>query len=313
MFLPCPHCGYLITLVLPTHAPGQHVDMPRCPRCEGVLVTAPADARPPQAGDPRPGIDADESLADETLGSKPTTRVEGDDADDGPTTHAAETQSHPRGHPPPAGDDPAGNPATQTDASTGPDVVAPFAPATAVPRVGREALPGAIRGGKPRRTPSFVRGTQHPARARLAWPWYAAIVALGLLLALQLLLAQRHELAASARWRPSLMRVCNVLRCDIPPWHEPRAFTMLARNVQPSPTTAGVLLVEARFRNDARWPQRWPRIFLSLSDVEGRPVGARAFVPGEYRLAATSTDLLAPGQSATVRLQLREPARPVVP
>ncbi len=40
-----------------------------------------------------------------------------------------------------------------------------------------------------------------PARPR-RWPLIVAVAGLALLLALQLLLAQRHALAADARWRP---------------------------------------------------------------------------------------------------------------
>ena len=158
-----------------------------------------------------------------------------------------------------------------------------------------------------------MRGAQPATRSRLGWPWYVAIAALGLLLGLQLLLAQRHELAASARWRPWVEGLCNALPCEIPAWREPHAFTMLDRSVQPHPTMPGVLAVQARFRNDARWPQPWPTLVLSLSDVEGRQVGLRVFAPSEYRAGATATDeLLAPGQSTAVRLQVREPSPRIV-
>jgi hypothetical protein len=160
--------------------------------------------------------------------------------------------------------------------------------------------------------PSFVAPTTAASTAR-RWPGYAASGVLALVLALQLLLAQRYELAASARWRPWVAALCNVLPCEIPAWHEPRAFTMLARSVQPSHTTAGVLEVEASFRNDAPWPQHWPTLLLSLADVQGREVGRRAFAPSAYRdRGANPDDTLAPGQSATARLQVREPAPGVV-
>ena len=57
---------------------------------------------------------------------------------------------------------------------------------------------------------------------------------------------------------------------------------MLQRNVQPKPGAPGVLHVNASFRNDARWPQPWPTVLLTLSDIDGRQVGLRAFKPGEY-------------------------------
>ena len=86
---------------------------------------------------------------------------------------------------------------------------------------------------------------------------------------------------------------------------------MLDRNVQPKAGMAGVLTVSASFRNDARWPQPWPTLVLTLSDVDGRQVGQRAFAPAEYR-EHDAADLLVPGQSAAVRLDVIEPAPKIV-
>jgi hypothetical protein len=144
------------------------------------------------------------------------------------------------------------------------------------------------------------------------WPALLAVAGLTLLLILQLLLAQRAELAAQARWRPLLIGVCTVLRCELPPWHEPEAYTMLDRSVRPVPGQAGLLRVNASFRNDARWAQAWPTLVLSLSDVDGRQVGQRAFAPDEYRSAHAPDDALAPGQSTTVGFEVIEPAAHIV-
>ena len=87
---------------------------------------------------------------------------------------------------------------------------------------------------------------------------------------------------------------------------------MLQRSVRPKPGESGVLAVEASFRNDARWAQSWPQLVLSLSDVDGRPVGQRAFQPQEYRRAHRVGDELLPGQSATVTFEVIEPAPRIV-
>lgn len=134
---------------------------------------------------------------------------------------------------------------------------------------------------------------------------------LALALAAQLLLAQRDELAARAQWRPWIGALCSVTGCELPPWREPRAFTMLDRNVRPAPGRPGVLAVDASFRNDAAWPQAWPNLRLTLSDVDGLPVGAREFGPGDY-LDAAAPGVLAAGQSASVRFEVLEPAPRIV-
>jgi hypothetical protein len=128
----------------------------------------------------------------------------------------------------------------------------------------------------------------------------------------QLLLAQRDTLAADAQWRPTIATLCSLLRCQLPPWREPAAFTMLGRHVRPHPDAPGTLQVDASFRNDARWPQPWPRLQLSLADIDGRVVGARTFAAAEYLGAAPSQPMLAPGQTAAISLAVVEPAPDIV-
>ena len=86
---------------------------------------------------------------------------------------------------------------------------------------------------------------------------------------------------------------------------------MLQRSVQPRAGTRGVLHVSASFRNDARWAQSWPTVLLTLSDMDGRQVGMRAFTPADY-LGKDARGTIAPGQSATIQLDVVEPAQQVV-
>ena len=182
------------------------------------------------------------------------------------------------------------------------------------------ATPEPVAGSVPphplrRRTdaPSFTRPRARAnAAARIGWRSLVAAGGLSVLLVLQLLLAQRDTLAASARWRPTIAAVCATLRCSLPPWHEPAAFTMLSRDVRPHPGAPGTLLINASFRNDARWPQPWPRLLLTLSDLDGRMVGARSFAGEEYLGAAPTQSELAPGQTAAVTLSVVEPAPNIV-
>jgi hypothetical protein len=140
----------------------------------------------------------------------------------------------------------------------------------------------------------------------------AIVVALALLLLVQVLLADRAQLAADARWRPLVQGACAVLRCDVPAWREPAAFTLLQRDVRPNPVQRGVLHVAASFRNDAQWAQAWPTLLLTLSDADGRAVGFRAFTPAEYLGKPPVQSTLASGASATVALDVVEPGPGVV-
>ena len=253
MFVPCPHCGFLVALIVSRDGAAQH-----CPRCEGLMQ-----------------LDEDGQLLDT-----------GDDAT------PADVPLEPV------------NTIDATPASTPTPVAAP----TPAPASEPAAAPA-----KPRRlAPAFARArAPRPASRRRRAEWLA-ICALALVLVVQLLMSQRAALAASASWRPVIVGACTVLRCEVPAWREPTAFTMLARNVEQA-GAPGVLAVTASFRNDARWPQPWPSLRLGLSDVDGITVAARVFAPVDYRGADAGGDaLIAPGQSANVRFEVVEPAPDIV-
>lgn len=140
------------------------------------------------------------------------------------------------------------------------------------------------------------------------WRPVAIAAGLAVLLAGQLVLAERSRLAADARWRPLLTTLCGTLGCSLPPWREPAAIALQQRDVRPLPDRPGVLRVSASIRNDARWPQAWPRLVLTLSDIDGRALGVRAFDPAEYLAAAPAGPTLGSGDGAEVRIDIVEPS-----
>jgi len=163
--------------------------------------------------------------------------------------------------------------------------------------------------------PSFLRTGTTPRTGQPGTPrWHWGLVAgLVVLLAAQVIIADRARLAADAGSRPLVAGLCSVLRCSLPAWHEPEAFSMLSRDIRPVPNQAGALQVQASFRNDARWAQAWPALRLSLSDADGRVIGRRTLQPADY--LGNGADPLArlePGQSAQVSFRLREPAAATV-
>ena len=123
--------------------------------------------------------------------------------------------------------------------------------------------------------PCFLHAGRRPAVALPTPRWQFALIALlGALLLLQVAIADRATLAANASTRPLISKLCGMLQCTLPPWHEPAAFSMLSRDIRPLSAEPGVLQVQASFRNDARWVQAWPALRLSLSDADGRVIAA---------------------------------------
>lgn len=285
MFVLCPHCRFLVAL-----NPASAQSPARCPRCNERLQAAIAEAYVPE-NPPDADADAAADIADLAVNAAQSA--------DAITETIAE---------PAAGEADvrieAVTPAAAPERASGPPANDGKPPDTAPVRPARRG----------KAAPSFVRDpvAANSADTPRKWSKTSAIAALSLLLLLQLVLADRAQLAGEARWRPALSILCGMLGCTLPPWHEPSAFIVLQRDVRPHPGIPGALHVTATFRNDARWPQPWPSLLLSLSDVDGRTAGARLFVPREYLGAAPTQNTLASGHSATVAMDVLEPTPRIV-
>jgi hypothetical protein len=163
----------------------------------------------------------------------------------------------------------------------------------------------------PTPAPRFMRAPEATVPTP-RWQW-GLVAGLVTLLALQIAVADRARLAADAGSRPWIAGLCGVLRCSLPAWQEPAAFSMISRDVRPVPGQPGALQVQASFRNDARWEQAWPSLRLSLSDPDGRVIGTSVFAPRDYLdPTVDAASVLEPGQSAQIAFRVREPAASTV-
>ena len=183
------------------------------------------------------------------------------------------------------------DPASDTDTDTDAD---PVSDPTAAPA--------------PRAAPRFAQPSQADTATAPSRRMIAVAAGLALLLVVQLLLAERARLAQHAAWRPVVAGLCTVLRCQLPTWRDPATLTVEQRDVRPVEGRPGVLQVSATIRNDARQAQAWPRITLSLSDIDGRTLGLRTFEPAEYLLQPPANVTLASGESAAIGLEIVEPS-----
>lgn len=269
MSLNCPHCQSLVATDAVTGVAPEH-----CPYCDGLIGDGLMDDT--SQGD-RPEVDALAANHDAPA-TDATTEAQIQSGDDAPGQMLTD-------------ESPQVEPVSDLDTSA-----LPVLPATAAPKRKKSVRPSFTR-------PRAISKTTH----RALWPG-PVVAGLGLVLALQLVVADRAPLAADARWRTTMLRFCHVLRCDIPAWREVSAFTMLNRDVRAHPTAANALRVHAAFRNDAHWPQPWPDLVLTLSDATGRVTGSRSFTAKEYMGDAPTQKLIATGQTANFVLDVAEPA-----
>lgn len=191
----------------------------------------------------------------------------------------------------------------------------PVVPASSSPpRVQPEQAPeqGGLFDAPRAESPTFAARRSVSLPPRRDGAWWIGSVALALLLAAQMLLAQRAELARDPAWRPWLLRACSTLGCELPAWREPASLHLLARDVRPHPSVPDAMMISASFRNDAPWPQAWPQLQIALADLDGRTLGLRRFAVEEYLGAAPRAATLVPGQSATATLELQDPGKQAV-
>lgn len=162
-------------------------------------------------------------------------------------------------------------------------------------------------------SPTFLHPKQTAPKQsrRVYWLWFTVIF-LSITLVLQILVADRVHLAADPVWRPRIEHFCDFLRCTLPPWREPNAFHIISRDIHPHPSASEALLVTASFRNDAKFPQPWPQLELSLANLDGESLGLRRFSPNEYLGNIPATSQIAAGQSASIALEILDPGKRAV-
>ena len=320
MFVKCPRCHSLVAIDAVTGAPPEY-----CPYCDSPIAGVEPDPVADEASNAAATL--------ETSASEPS-MAEAEAADMSPPDDIAGAGIHDAD--PEVDDVTSANiepdeaaatalpvsPAGQSLASSPEESAAedPSEPTQAPPQsadgIDIDAAALAEKPAAPKRrkraAPSFVRRpAQAPRRPTPPWLW-AIAGGLALLAGVQIVFADRAQLAADARWRPTLAAVCEVLHCKIPPWREPAAFAMIGRDVRQHPYMPGALRVDATFRNNARWPQPWPELVLTLSDVNGRALGTRTFSAKEYLDNKVTQKEIASGQSAAVRMDVMEPGAGVV-
>ena len=111
---------------------------------------------------------------------------------------------------------------------------------------------------------------------------WAAIIALLLVLAAQVVYYERFALAGNPLWRPAMETFCNVLGCSLPLKPDLGRIVMIDRSVREHPQVDGALLVSATIVNRAPFAQPYPFVGLRLADVSGNLQAGRWFRPEEY-------------------------------
>lgn len=161
-------------------------------------------------------------------------------------------------------------------------------------------------------TPTFAR-IRHVAPISRNWPWRLGVGVLLLSLAAQIGYAERAVLLDDSRTRPLLDQACASLGCRLPLRHDPATLQLLSRDIRPHPSVPNALIISATLRNDASFPQAFPAVEITLSDLDENRIAMRRFQPQEYlgdsRAVANG---LAPGATAALVFEVADPGKNAV-
>ncbi|MEO8803237.1 MAG: zinc-ribbon and DUF3426 domain-containing protein [Rudaea sp.] len=163
-------------------------------------------------------------------------------------------------------------------------------------------------------TPAFARTrTRHVRPDVRNWPWALGVVVLATCLLAQVGYAKRVQLLDNASVRPWLDGICENIGCSLPLRHDPAKLELLSRDIRPHPSVPGALIVSATLRNDADFPQAFPGVEITLSDLDENRIAMRRFLPREYLPNSHSLATgLAPGATAALVFEVADPGKNAV-
>jgi predicted Zn finger-like uncharacterized protein len=122
-----------------------------------------------------------------------------------------------------------------------------------------------------------------------------------------------NELSQDAQWRPLLQTACATLSCTIPEWRDFNAIQQNDLIVRSHPQQRDALLINVQLKNASAFPQAFPLLELSFSDINGAPIATRRFKPEEYLAGELSGLRLMPTQQAIqIELALVDPGKAAV-
>jgi predicted Zn finger-like uncharacterized protein len=129
-----------------------------------------------------------------------------------------------------------------------------------------------------------------------------------LLLGLQWVYFNRDALAGDTSVRPTMEWFCSVLHCRLPLRVDLAQLEIIDRDVRKHPQVDAALLINASIVNRAGFRQPYPVFEITFSDVSGRPVSMRRFLPAEYLGEGSDTTTgMAPDVPVNIVLEVQDP------
>lgn len=112
--------------------------------------------------------------------------------------------------------------------------------------------------------------------------WVTLILIFSVSLAGQYAWFNRDQLSLDPRLRPAYTLSCQYLNCSLPVLVDVNAIKSLQLHIRSHPERSEGLVVDSVIINEATFPQPWPLLELTFTDINGQPEASRRFRPKEY-------------------------------
>jgi predicted Zn finger-like uncharacterized protein len=153
----------------------------------------------------------------------------------------------------------------------------------------------------------------NPPKRSLASASLFIVITLALLLLGQFTFFNRDHLNRHFPLRGVISDICNFIGCATEPVRDINRIEITNRNVSAHPSIPEALMIRATFANIAPFPQPYPILQISLTNLQGKVIAARRFSPQDYLSGTqTSTKLMPPGQPVNASIEVLDPGNGVV-
>jgi predicted Zn finger-like uncharacterized protein len=142
--------------------------------------------------------------------------------------------------------------------------------------------------------------------------WFLASLLMVVAGAVQYAYFQRMQLAENEQYRPWLEQLCAIAKCDLPLRQDINRIELANHAVQSHPRYNNSLLITASIVNRADFPQHYPDVEITMTDIAQKRVATRRFEPVEYLAGSSPDGAFEPQVAVHLMLEVLDPGKDAV-
>ena len=145
------------------------------------------------------------------------------------------------------------------------------------------------------------------------YKYYALILLSVCVLLAQLIYFEKERLLQNETSRYIAQAVCNILTCTVPIYKNLSKLKLISRKIHSHPVEKKALIVTATVINNATQAQPYPKILISMSDIQGTTRVQRLFAPQEYLPDGIFTNQSLPSNTPlNINVEIEDPGQGLI-